>query len=103
MHAFEYQEDLKISESDISSVAIQGLEDEAKLLQRQRTQLDDQRALLDLERAELEQQLSELEIKYALLNALSTQLDQREAILNSEYEVIRMTGERKSPRQAKNR
>jgi phage shock protein A len=103
MHAFEYQEDLKISESDNSNIAIQELEDEAKSLQQQRTLIDDQRALLDLERAELEQQLSELEVKYALLNALSTQLDQREAILNSEYEVVRMTGERKSPRKAKNR
>ena len=103
MHTFEYQEDLMISESGNSSIALQELEDEAKSLQRQRTQLDDQRALLDLERAELEQQLSELEIKYALLDALSTQLDQREAILNSEYETVRMTGERKSHRQAKDR
>jgi hypothetical protein len=37
----------------------------------------------------------------SLLNALSIQLDQREAILTSEYEVVRMTGERRSPRQVK--
>ena len=60
--------------------------------------MSDQRALLDVERAELEQQLSELKLKYALLDALSVQLDQREAMLVSEYEVIRMEGNRSSTR-----
>ena len=101
MHASEYQEELEIPECDDNYTAFQELKDEAISLQRQRKLLNDQQVLLDLERAELEQQLSELEIKYALLNALSTQLDQREAILTSQYEVVRMTGERKSPRQVK--
>lgn len=101
MQASEYQEGLEIAECDDNCTALQELKDEAISLQQQRTLLNDQQALLDLERAELERQWSELEIKYGFLNALSTQLDQREAILTSEYEVVHMTGERKSPRQVK--
>jgi hypothetical protein len=49
----------------------------------------------------LEHQLVELTLQYAVLDAVSTQLDQREAMLVSDYEVIRMTGNRQSPRLAR--
>ena len=81
--------------------AFQELEEESLTLEYQRKHLDEQRVLLDLERAELEQRLAELKLQYAFLDALSTHLDQREAALASDYEVVRMTGNRLSPRLAR--
>jgi len=78
--------------------AYQELAQESLRLEQQRKHLQDQRVVLDLERAELEQQLAELQLQYALLDALSTQLDLREAALVSDYEAVRMTGSRRSPR-----
>ena len=78
--------------------ALQELEEEAVSLARQRKHLDDQRALLDLERAEVEQRLAELQFQYALLDTLSTRLDFQEAVLASDYEGVRLTGTRGSPR-----
>ena len=82
-------------------IALQELEEEAASLEHQRKQLDDQRLLLDLERTELEQRLAELKLQYALLDALSTRLDFQEAMLASEYEAVRMTGKRSSPRHSR--
>ena len=97
LHDSEEMEALVIHEPS----AFQELAQESHWLEQQRKHLQDQRALLDLERAELEQQLAELKLQYAFLDALSTQLDLREAVLVSDYEVVRMTGNRQSPRLAR--
>ena len=78
--------------------AFQEVAQEALWLEQQRKYVQDQRALLDLQRAELEQHLTELQLQDAFLDALSRQLDLREALLASDYEVVRMTGNRQSPR-----
>lgn len=97
LHDSEEMEALVVDEPS----AFQELAQESLWLEQQRKHLQDQRTFLDLERAELEHQLAELTLQYAVLDAISTQLDQREAMLVSDYEVIRMTGNRQSPRLAK--
>jgi len=94
LHDAVEMEDPVVDESS----AFQELAQESLWLEQQRKHLQDQRAVLDLERAELERQLAGLQLQYAFLDALSTQLDLREAVLVSDYEVVRMTGSRRSPR-----
>jgi peptidoglycan hydrolase CwlO-like protein len=96
----ESEEEMEILVSQEHS-AFQELKEDSLALEHQRKQLDDQRALLDLERAELEQRLAELKLQYAFLDALSRHLDLREAALASDYEAVRMTGNRLSPRLAR--
>ena len=97
LHDSEEMEALVVDEPS----AFQEVAQEALWLEQQRKHVQDQRALLDLQRAELEQHLTELQLQYAFLDALSTQLDLREALLASDYEVVRMTGTRQSPRLAR--